>query len=379
MKTLTAEEREMVLDRGNELPKMAVATLFAIPESDDRANFARLKALDQQIANQDGDGFNQLKIGIVALLARSGHEEGMEYLRDIYRRDPQRRQAVAMGLAQSPGGKNWDYLVRSLPMLEGDAAKEVLVQLQTVSYAPESPEHYRQVILCGLRLGDNGGGEATSLLNHWTGTTPARMGAGWEAQLAAWQDWYATTYKDVAHLPPATLPIETGRNTWTFDDLVSFLASEDGQRGSVRNGAMVYAKAQCSSCHTHGMTGQNYGPNLTGLARRFQIREVLESIVYPSQVISDQYEAHTIITADGKQLSGLLVPQGEHAVKLIPSQGDPIVLTENQIDEVLPNNTSSMPEGLLNSLTLEEIADLFAFLMDTSPTEVANPGGTLQR
>ena len=41
--------------------------------------------------------------------------------------------------------------------------------------------------------------------------------------------------------------------------------------------------------------------------------------------------------------------------------------TTNEIDESIPLRTSSMPDGLLDDLTLEEVIDLFAFLDDLQP------------
>ncbi len=65
-------------------------------------------------------------VGIVAILARSGDPDSMAYLRTIWDRNPERREPVAMGLAQSPEGDNWDYLVRSVPILESMTAREVV-------------------------------------------------------------------------------------------------------------------------------------------------------------------------------------------------------------------------------------------------------------
>src|SRR5205814_774529 len=106
---------------------------------------------------------------IVAVLARSGDEASLAHLREIWDKDPERRQAVAMGLAQSPEGDNWPYLLRSLTLLEGKAAQEVLARLRTVEQAPEEPEYYRQVILRGLLLKDQGADTAIELLEFWTG------------------------------------------------------------------------------------------------------------------------------------------------------------------------------------------------------------------
>ena len=59
------------------------------------------------------------------MLATATDEESGEYLRAMWRGEPERRAVVAMALAQEPDGENWDYLVRSLNVLEGAAASEV--------------------------------------------------------------------------------------------------------------------------------------------------------------------------------------------------------------------------------------------------------------
>jgi hypothetical protein len=42
------------------------------------------------------------------------------------------------------------------------------------------------------------------------------------------------------------------------------------------------------------------------------------------------------------------------------------------VDQILPSKISAMPEGLLNTLTLEDIANLFAYLNQGPPTNVVS-------
>jgi hypothetical protein len=48
-----------------------------------------------------------------------------------------------------------------------------------------------------------------------------------------------------------------------------------------------------------------------------------------------------------------------------------VTLAAAEIEEIEPSKQSAMPEGLLNSLTLEQVADLFAFLMDGGNANMA--------
>ncbi len=365
---LTPEQRVALLEKGQEIPRMAVAILFALPEEDDLKNFESFRRLDYYIADLKGVAYERLRIGLVAVMARGAHDIPMAYLREAYDRSPERRQVIAMGLAQEPAGRNWDYLVRSIPLLEGGAAREVLLRLQQVNFAPEDPEHFRQLILCGLKLAADGGDDAADLLHHWTNANPDEQCDSWNTRLLAWQDWFQEKYP---HGPQAALPLETGSNTWTYSDLMTFLSSPEAEHGSAERGSRVFAKARCAECHTMATLGNNYGPDLTSLRDRFQVREILESIIYPSQRISTEFKSHTIITGQGRQISGLVVPSEDGRFKAVSSDGRVLELKESDVDEVLPNNASTMPEGLLNALTLQEIADLFTFLGKTSSADVA--------
>ncbi len=368
VKDVDVQELSSILENGDLMPKAALGCLFKLPEESDEENLEILQQLDRQIRRSRGPEFDKLRVGIVAVMARGGLPEAMAYLRKMYDREPERRAAIAMALAQFPEGRNWDYLVRSIAILDGDPAREVLKKLKAVDFAPESAEHLRQVILCGLRLKENGGNLAADLLEHWVQTTPADPGFEWEARLRAWQTWFEKTYP---YNPLAELPKENGKNRWTYDDILTFLSSSEGKHGSVTRGANVFVAAQCASCHVHGDVGKNLGPDLTTLNRRFQLREIVEAIIYPSQVVSDQYRSHTLYTTDGKQHTGLLIAGGDNSKRIVPSDGKELEIPEEEIEEILPVNKSSMPDGLLNSLMLEDIADLFAFLLQSEEKENA--------
>jgi putative heme-binding domain-containing protein len=107
---------------------------------------------------------------------------------------------------------------------------------------------------------------------------------------------------------------------------------------------------------------------LTTLARRFHTKEILEAIVYPSHDISDQY-ASKLVESNGRTYDGMVIPDGADGLILLASDGRKIRLAKKDIDSVGDSQVSVMPDNLLNGLTLEEVADLFAYLR--SETRVA--------
>jgi putative heme-binding domain-containing protein len=372
---LTEEESVYVLERAVKWPNAALGSLFRLPEKLSDDQLARLEEIDRQLSERAEESSKPLQVGIVALLARSGDTSANTYLREIWRRDPDRRQATAMGLAQKPDGDNWNYLVRSLAFLEGPAAIEVLEKLRTVDQAPEDPEFYRQVILRGLLLKDQGADRAIALLEHWSQENPASAGDGWEASLKAWQKWYGEQYPD---RPEAVLPVADADSKWKLGELLEYLTTGEGAKvGSATRGASVFAKAQCSKCHNFAGRGERLGPELTTVNKRFTRKEILESLLFPSHVVSDQYASKTVITDKGRKYTGMLTPGADGEKIVLQSNGEKITLRESQIEEIVPSKVSSMPAGLLNDLKQEEIADLFAYLMNPPRSELVNrPSGS---
>ena len=240
--SLSDERVREILAEGDRWPHAAVALLYRLPQQLDAATLTTLKQLDERLQENRDSTTTRLKVGLVAVMARSGDAESLAYLRTLWDRDPERRPAVAMGLAQWPAGENWNYLVRSLPVVEADVAKEILEKLKQVELAPEEPEYYRQVILRGLELDGPGADAAIALLEHWTGTKQVAEGDG-KAQLAAWQKWFAQTWPD--H-PQADPPVPREGRIWKYEDLVRQLAAGDAESGSVENGAAVFLSAGCA-------------------------------------------------------------------------------------------------------------------------------------
>ena len=358
-KMMSAEEGRAVLAKGAEWPGAALGALYGLPDKLDDATVTQLQELDQAIAKDRTEGARALRVGIVAVLARHGDERAMRYLRSVWEEEPEQRQTVAMGLAQQPDGLNWDYLIRSVPVLEGEAAREVMASLLTVDSAPEDPEAFRQVILRGLSLGEHGALDAAELLSFWTGDRPAGDDATWEETLSGWQTWFAERYPD---RPKAELPSADAESKWKFDELLEHLTSEAGSKGSPEKGQVVFQKAQCLKCHRFGDAGESLGPDLTSISKRFMKKEVLQSILYPSHVISDQFAAKTLVTTDGRAYTGIVGGGAAGEIVVLQSNGEKITLQEEAIDEVVTSRKSAMPDGLLNPLTLEEISDLFAYL-----------------
>ena len=68
------------------------------------------------------------------------------------------------------------------------------------------------------------------------------------------------------------------------------------------------------------------GPDLTSVGRRFSRKEILQSIMYPSHVISSQYRARKVLTTDGKTYIGIAAPGAADELVVLQSNGEKVVI-----------------------------------------------------
>ena len=93
---------------------------------------------------------------------------------------------------------------------------------------------------------------------------------------------------------------------------------------------------------------------------------ILESIILPSKVISDQYGAIIVETTDGRTVVGRIMNLNGDTIMLNTNMLDPnaqVSIDRKKIEQTRPSPQSLMPEGLLNTLDREEVLDLLAYLL----------------
>ncbi|MBN1851063.1 MAG: HEAT repeat domain-containing protein, partial [Pirellulales bacterium] len=379
LKTLTTDEQLQILAAAADWPQTALSMLAGLPVDPGSAMLARLRELDAELTKLSGDPIDRLRVGIVAVLSRSGDEASLAYLRSVYQNDPNRRATVAMGLTLHPNDANWPILVDSLKIVEGPVASEILATLLKVDRSPQDAGTYRRLILLGLRSHEPIARGVVKLLEHWTGQIFAKDSTSIQDELALWQQWYASQFPEA---PPATLPTAASNAKWSYAELFAFLQTDIGLAGDPALGSAVFQKVQCAQCHRHGNLGEAIGPDLTAVAKRLHTKEILESLVYPSHNLAQEDGIHPIAARDQdgpgplarKELTSTLVQRQENAGERNPKKNLP---------ERGPDNQSPMPSGLVDLLSLNEVADLFAFLRRQPELVESNasiePGTSLQR
>jgi putative heme-binding domain-containing protein len=168
----------------------------------------------------------------------------------------------------------------------------------------------------------------------------------------------------------ATLPPEpTGEprevvKQWTTEELVK-LGEEAMHDRDYERGREVFAQADCFKCHRFDGQGGIIGPDLTGVGRRFDFRYLVESIIEPDKVVSDQYQATVFVLETGMTVVGKVANLNNDQIMVITNMLEPGNMTgvrRGEIEEQFASPISMMPAGLVDTFEADEILDLIAYL-----------------
>ncbi len=135
--------------------------------------------------------------------------------------------------------------------------------------------------------------------------------------------------------------------------------------GNPYAGEGAYSR-RCGSCHKLFHKGGNNGPDLTAY-QRGDLETLLIGIVDPDAEIREGFEYVTLVTKEGRTLSGFLTDQGPQVVVLRGMAGEDIRVVRRQVESIEPMGRSLMPARLLEGLNDQELRDFFAYLRISQP------------
>lgn len=139
--------------------------------------------------------------------------------------------------------------------------------------------------------------------------------------------------------------------------------------GDAAAGQKVF-DAKCAQCHTIYGKGGQVGPDITGVGRE-TVDAILTNVIDPNLVIGAPYFVHVARTKDGRVFSGMLIEQSDARVVLRDGTKTEVI-PRSDIDRLVVQNISMMPEGLEKTMTEPEFADLVAFLRTREPPKPAS-------
>lgn len=129
---------------------------------------------------------------------------------------------------------------------------------------------------------------------------------------------------DKSIVPSYDVPVRSVVKQWTMAELEPLLDKVEHGRNYDKKGGTAYFAGQCVKCHRFVVEGGSIGPDLTTIAARFNRRQILESIVEPSKVISDQFQFIVVQTKDGKVVTGRLLDENTEQIVIQPNPLEPL-------------------------------------------------------
>ncbi len=224
----------------------------------------------------------------------------------------------------------------------------------------------------------------SAVAKRWAQLTPA--GRGTAVDLLLKRPAWANALLDAVEkggVDPADLSVEQAQRLSRYpDDAIStrakkLLASGGGlpnpdrqkvvdaflpaakRHGDAARGLKVFEQ-NCAKCHRHGDLGANIGPDLTGMAVR-ERGDLAIDILDPNRSVEGNYRQYTILTKDGRVLTGLLMSETQTTVELMDSQAKKHDVLREDIDEFKATKLSLMPEGF-EKLSEDDLLAVLEFL-----------------
>ncbi|WP_437222363.1 c-type cytochrome [Planctomicrobium sp. SH661] len=162
--------------------------------------------------------------------------------------------------------------------------------------------------------------------------------------------------------PQVTPPVGPGRK-WNREEVIANLEGELHNR-NFKHGRNLFFATACAKCHRLNGEGGAIGPDLSTAGKKFPLPDLLDAILEPSKVISDQYASHQVATVEGEIVLGRAVEIGNELYVFTPdADAPPKIFKKSEVEEILPSKISQMPVGLIDGLNPEELKDLLAYLL----------------
>jgi len=365
------------LAREAELGADALALLLArLPASEIEAMFPRFAAALAQLAPKSfGTPEQARKDAALRSLIDVRLPALTELARRLAREQGDILEAPWTLLARDADPLDWELWLAAIvsPSREKrSAARKALAQLEL---RPADAQAWRALLDHARELGFPRARELAETLASWSasaGATGIASASEFQAALGALEASFRSKF------PEGPGPSEVASTPrWSEEAQLAFLQRSAARPGSAAHGRIVFESAGCAVCHSVGETpasdAEGFGPDLAHVSDRLSTADLLAAIVAPSRVISDQYRTFIALTNDERQFEGIVMRRDAQGILLKPVGAAAIEIEAAELESLEPSPRSAMPEGVMDSRTLEELRDLFAYLAAGQGRKIENP------
>ena len=169
------------------------------------------------------------------------------------------------------------------------------------------------------------------------------------------------------HVMPNVFARSKGSQAFSTQEIFEYMMYDPmTTKAKAEDGVEIFNDV-CGKCHKFGELGKDYGPDLTTIANRFNRRDMLEAVLYPSKTISDQYGSWRVETADDVYSAMIMEQDDEKITVLIPDIDRPVDIPRSKIVDLRESDVSIMPDGLIDDYDRGDVAGLFRLLQEGVP------------
>ncbi len=234
---------------------------------------------------------------------------------------------------------------------DGDVRAEAVLRL-----APDRPETV--ALLVDLAASSGPSAVRQEALRSLRGAALTREQVKRLQEIAGESRELASLVAVLFHQPMAERPSVAKIDQW--------LKRIDGE-GDPAAGARVFFHPRgpgCYKCHRIDGRGRQVGPGFhrTPGIQRYARRTLLQAILTPSREIAQGYIPYKIRTVRGTVHVGMLRTETDREYRLFDSDGNEFAVRRDDVEVMVPSETSIMPDGLIDTMTDQELRDVIEYI-----------------
>ena len=164
---------------------------------------------------------------------------------------------------------------------------------------------------------------------------------------------------------PSYLFGDNDREIWM---IISFLRTlGEGSRPPVSGDRaagkkIFFVKSKCSQCHMIQGKGGRFGPDLSRVGSTRSGDYLAESIREPNKKLPPQYQTVSVVTRDGKRITGVRKNEDTFSLQLMSPDEQLHLFLKRDLEKVITESHSLMPAYDRKMLSEQELEDLVAYL-----------------
>ena len=160
-------------------------------------------------------------------------------------------------------------------------------------------------------------------------------------------------------------------------DPAAYVAFAAENAGDAARGQKLFADENgigCAKCHAVGGKSSKLGPDLLGVGLKYPRRELIRSVLEPSNRILTDYDLTVVLTSSGKVYQGIVTGVSPKQLDLVDAEGKTVSIPADDIEEKQPSPLSPMPNGLADGMSLQDFSDIIAYLQSLKQQGAATGG-----